>query len=94
VTERDVDPKTKILRLALPRLKIYHEDDGKEIELSKGSFIEKDTTIKFKNVIEEREYKLGDRIDFNPTEFHDIGFGCWAFTRDLGGKLPKLKQPQ
>jgi len=92
VAERDVDPKTKILRLALPRLKISHEEDGKEIELSKGSFIEKNTIIKFKNVIEEREYKLGDRVVFNPAEFHDIGFGCWAFTRDLGGKLPRLQQ--
>jgi predicted KAP-like P-loop ATPase len=29
-------------------------------------------------------------VIFRAEEFHDIGFGCWAFTSDLGTKLPKL----
>jgi hypothetical protein len=91
VAEKDTDPTTKLLRLALPRVKIFREEQGKEIELGKGSHVEKDTLVGFKNVVEEREFKLGERIVFNPSEFHDIGYGCWLFASDLGSKLPQLK---
>jgi hypothetical protein len=91
VTEKDVDPGTQVLRLGLPRLKLFYEEEGREIELLKGSHVEKDTLMSFKNVIEEREFKLGDRATFKAEEFHDIGFGCWVFTSDLGSKLPRLK---
>jgi hypothetical protein len=37
---KDVDPDTKVLRLALPRLKLFYETDGKEIEGGKGSQVE------------------------------------------------------
>ena len=90
VRERDVDPHTQVLRLALPRLKLFCEDAGREIELSRGSMVEKDTTVLMKVVVAEREFKLGDRVTFNADEFHDIGFGCWAITNDLVSRLPQL----
>jgi hypothetical protein len=90
VTDKDVDD-TKVLRLALPRVKMFYEKDGQEIELGKGSYVEANTAIGIKNVIEERKFKLGERVLFRPQEFHDIGFGCWAFANDLRMKLPKLE---
>ena len=91
VSEKDLDKGSKILKLSLPQLKIYGEKDGITTELGKGSFVEKDTAIIFKNEIHEREFKLNERITFKPEEFHDIGFGCWAFASDLGSKLPQVK---
>jgi hypothetical protein len=91
VSERDADKDTRSLKLSLPRLGMYGEKDGKHTELGKGSFVEKDTMIFFKNEIQEREFKLGERIVFKPEEFHDIGFGCWAFAQDLGSKLPQVE---
>src|SRR5581483_6065941 len=91
VGEKDADKDTKSLKLYLPQLKIYGEKDGTRTEIGKGSFVEKDTLIIIKNEIQEREFKLGERIAFKPEEFHDIGFGCWAFVQDLGSKLPEVK---
>jgi hypothetical protein len=91
VSERDADKDTRSLKLSLPHLRIYGEKDGKQIELGKGSFVEKDTMILFKNEIQVREFKLGERIVFKAEEFHDIGFGCWAFAQDLGSKLPQIE---
>jgi histidyl-tRNA synthetase len=88
VSERDVDPQTNSLKLSLPHLRMYGEKDGIQIEIGKGSHVEKDTFIVLKNEIEEREFKLGERVTFRPEEFHDIGFGCWVFANDLGSKLP------
>jgi hypothetical protein len=90
VTEKDLDPTTKTLRLLLPQIKIFIEKEGREVEIGKGSFVEADTAIMIRNTVKEREYKLGERVIFKAEEFHDIGFGCWAFTSDLGTKLPKL----
>jgi hypothetical protein len=91
VMEKDVNPETRVLRLGLPRAKIFYRDGGREIELRKETVVEKDTAVYFKNVIEERDFELGDRIIFKAEEFHDIGYGCWIFTNDLGSKLPQLK---
>jgi hypothetical protein len=90
VRERDVDPHTQVLRLALPRIKMFYDDAGREIELNKGSMVEKDIDLLMKAVVAEREFKLGDRVTFNADEFHDIGFGFWAITNDLMNRLPQL----
>jgi hypothetical protein len=90
VSEIDVDEDTKTLRLALPCIKIFVMQEGAEEELKIGHYVEANTMIGLKNVIEEREFKLGERVTFKPEEFHDIGFGCWAFTNDLSSKLPRL----
>jgi len=90
VQERDLDPQTKVLRLALPRGKLFYEDAGQEIELVKGFVTEKEVEARFKVVIAEREFKLGERVTFNADEFHDIGFGCLAIAHDLVNRLPQL----
>lgn len=88
VGERDIDDHATSLKLALPQLKISGEDGR---QLGRGSFVEKDTKIIFKNEIKEREFKLGERIVFDPKEFNDISYGCWAFASDVGSKLPPVE---
>jgi hypothetical protein len=90
VRERDVDPQTKVLCLALPRVKLFYEDAGQEIEWVKGFVAEKEIEMRAKVVVAEREFKLGERVTFNAAEFHDIGFGCYAIASDLVSKLPKI----
>jgi hypothetical protein len=91
VQERDVDPITRVLHLRLPRLRLLYVDDkGRQIELSRGSQVEKDTEVMSDVVVEEREFKLGERVTFNADEFHDIGFGCWMIANDLVRRLPQL----
>jgi hypothetical protein len=74
----------------LPRLRLFYEDEGRKIELGRGSLAEKDTEVRMDLVVEEREFKLGERVTFNADEFHDIGFGCLAIAHDLVNRLPQL----
>jgi hypothetical protein len=90
VGERDVDPDTQVLRLGLPRLRMFYEDEGRQIELGRGSHVEKDTAVMMQVVVTEREFKLGERVTFNASEFHDIGFGFNVIANDLMSKLPKI----
>jgi hypothetical protein len=89
VQERDVDPATRMLHLRLPRLRWFYEDEGRQIELGRGSQVEKDTEVMAGVVVEEREFKLGERVTFKAAEFHDIGFGCWLIANDLMQRLPQ-----
>jgi hypothetical protein len=52
--------------------------------------VEKDTALMADIVVEEREFKLGERVIFNADEFHDIGFGCLTIANDLVQRLPQL----
>jgi hypothetical protein len=65
-------------------------NEGRRIELGRGSLVEKDTAIITDIVVEEREFKLGERVTFNAEEFHDIGFGCLTIANDLVSRLPQL----
>jgi hypothetical protein len=94
ITEDKVDKETGILRLSLPRPKLYFEKGGKEIEIEAGTVVEGDdagqgVAIKFKFVPESREFRVGEKIEFTAEQFNDIGWGCWAFANELIGKLPK-----
>jgi hypothetical protein len=40
VQERDVDPATGVLHLRWPRLRLFYEDEGRQIELGRGSQVE------------------------------------------------------
>jgi hypothetical protein len=90
VQERDVDPATRVLHLRLPRLRLFHEDEGRQIELGRGSEVEKDIAIMMDVVLAKHEFKLGERVTFNAAEFHDIGFGCCLIANDLVHRLPQL----
>jgi hypothetical protein len=91
VGDPDVDKNTGTLDLALPRMKVFFEDDGKEIELAKGQYFAKDTQVLMKRVTENTVYKIGEEINFTVEEFNRIAFACWMFASDLGKKLPVVK---
>jgi hypothetical protein len=90
VQERDVNVATRVLHLRLPRLRLFYDDQGRRIELGPGSELEKDTAMMPQIVVEEREFKLGERVTFKAEEFHDIGFGCLVIAQDLVDRLPTL----
>ena len=91
VGQIDLDPDGQTLRLRLPRLKFFIEDDGRETEVVKNQHIEKGTEIGMRRDIRVREYALGTRITFSPAEFQEIAYACWFFANDLGRKLPKIE---
>ncbi len=90
VGEKDVDKGTKLLKLSLPYLRMYGKRNGQITEVGKGSVLEAGSSIVLKNEIQEREFRLGERVTFNPEEFHDIGYGCLVFAQDLKSKLPQI----
>ena len=90
VQERDVNRVTRMLHLRLPRGRLFYEDQGRQIELGRGSQVEKDTAVMVDVVVAERAFKLGERVTFNADEFHDIGFGCLAIAQELVNRLPQL----
>jgi hypothetical protein len=90
VQERDVDPATRVLHLRWPRRRLFYEDQGRQIEVGRGSPVEKDTVLIWDVIVEEREFKLGERVTFKAEEFHDIGFGCLVIAEDLVSQLPQL----
>ena len=79
------------LRLLLPRVKYFVEENGEEVELASGMVIdgtEAPVAIKARREIRERTFALGDRVQFNPSEFHEIAFASFFFANDLREKLP------
>jgi hypothetical protein len=92
----DADEGSGVLVLSFPRLKLFYEKGGAEIEIHKGHIVEPDgdhAVIKAKRVINERSFNVGDRIQISAEDFFEIGLGCWLFAQDLVGKLPKPAPP-
>lgn len=89
VTADDVNHQNKLLRLILPRLRIFSEKDGDEIELKPNMRVEKGQLIEIKRVSRERIYKIGERIVFDAAEFHEIASACWFLSNDIAEKLPR-----
>lgn len=87
-----------MLKLVFPRMKLFYEKDGQEIEVEIGSTVGGDddgkgVMLKMRAVLEAREWKVGEQVTFKTAEFNDIGWGCWAFASELGAKLPQTKPP-
>jgi hypothetical protein len=88
VGPKDVKGGTHLV-LTLPRMKIYTEQNGEEVELGVGQHFTEATTVKMKLDIRRREFALGNRVEFTAAEFGEIAHGCWFFAQDLGTKLPR-----
>lgn len=97
VTAGKVDPATRTLSLAIPRLKIFWTNSkGEEIEIEGVAMIGetgRKTPISVRLVTDVREFKLGERVVITAQEFADIGTGCWAFSQELVKKLPDATPP-
>lgn len=94
----DLDDETGTLVLSFPRLKVFYERGGEEVEVRVGEVIEGEdgegVLVHMRMITEMREYSLGERVEFSSQEFHEIGFGCWAFATELGRKLPTLENTE
>ena len=72
------------------RMKAFVDQDGKEIEVYKNFETEKDMLIQMRVETREREFKLGDPLKIDASDFDDIAFTCWQFGSQLAQQLPKL----
>ena len=91
VTQTDTDDG-KTLVLSLPRMMLFYERGGQEIEIRIGERIEGEdgegVHVFMRMITDTREFRVGERISFSADEFDEIGYGCWAFANDLSNKLP------
>lgn len=89
VGRADVNHEGRALKLVLPRVKMFVPRNGEEIELHSGFVVESGERIAIRRESRQRIYSLGERIQFNAGEFHEIAFASYMFASDLESKLPK-----
>jgi hypothetical protein len=87
VGEKDLDAAGK-LRLVLPTLVPFANEETGAVELHAGYYAKKNTEIVVKRISREREYALGERFAFTAQEFSEIANGCWLLSQSLLEKLP------
>lgn len=92
VGPQDIPGNENALTLAMPRLGIFVERNGIDIELGPGSRIEKGEVISIKSVITERSFAQGESIRFDAAELVAAAYGCYAFGVDLVTKLPQRER--
>lgn len=88
VSEKDINHENRFMRLSLPRLKMFIEREGEEVELYPNMRVEAGELVVFRREIRERDFRVGERITFNAAEFDEIASACFFFANDLGHKLP------
>lgn len=96
VGARDLDGETDTLTLSFPRMKMFYERDGEEVELEAGHVIDAQESelggvqILGRMVTRSKSYALGDRVEITSRDFNEIAMACHVFAGDLAGKLPTL----
>lgn len=80
-------PAGGVMILKFPRLKLFVEKDGSEVEVGPGLFVEAETLIHTKIELRERRFALGRRIELSITDFNEIAFACYFFATDLAQKV-------
>lgn len=106
VGSKDVDPATGLMALAFPRLRLFYECDGEEVEVVLGEPIfstkrlnvsgepsVEGAAIKLGRVTRRREYSFGEPVIITASDFYEIAMACEIFATDLVVKLPKLMHP-
>lgn len=83
-----------VLTLSMPRIKLFYERLGTEVELEPGCTVDSGdggaaVQIYSQRVTRTRDYRVGERIAFTADEFQEISFACALFIGDLVAKLPK-----
>jgi hypothetical protein len=91
VGDADVETNSATMKLRLPRLKVYVERAGEEVEVAAGTRVQRGENIIVSTTFREREWQLGSRVTFSPEEFQEIALACWHFANDIGTKLPDVK---
>ncbi|WP_456653349.1 hypothetical protein [Bradyrhizobium lupini] len=89
VGRRDVDA-TGVLKISVPRAKIFVEQNGAEIEVYKNFYAEKDTVIQMRMETRDLVFRLGEPLKISAKDFDDIAFACANFGTMLAQQLPKV----
>src|SRR5690242_2664995 len=97
VGAQDLNEGSTALTLSFPRLNIFYEQAGKEIELSPGKVIDpggqqSEVTIKMRRVTRSKSYELGECVTFAANDFAEIAMACHLFAGDLASKLPLVPE--
>ena len=95
VRKQDLDDGGSVLTLSFPRLKIFYERGGEEIEIAPGERVddgkgEAEVQLLARNVTRSRSYKLGERVRFASADFSEIAWACSFFGHQLAAGLPEI----
>lgn len=93
VGDKDVAPGGGALLLTFPRLGLFVEENGNQVEIGPGYHVEKDQMIAVRLMVDRREYEVGSKITLSVNEVAAVGWGCWAFSLNLFSALPKSITP-
>jgi hypothetical protein len=83
-----------ILRLSIPRMKLFYVRQSAEVEIAKDHIIEPgdertEVDILAKLDVRQRSVALGERLVFTLAEFNEIAFACYFLGQQLSSKLPR-----
>lgn len=87
VGQADADAEGRLI-LTLPSLTTEIENEDGVKELKAGDYIRKESLVRVRLIDKLRSFAVGERVEFDATEFHEIAFSCWFFASDLSKKLP------
>jgi hypothetical protein len=95
VSKSDTHGQAQLL-LKVPRVKIFYERAGQEIELREGEVVDpgegkSEAEILMKLEARERSIQLGQRITFSAIEFNEVLFACHFLGAQLATRMPKPK---
>ena len=94
IGRRDVDA-AGILKISVPRAKIFVEQSGSEVEVYRNFYAEEDTIIQMRMETRDLIFRLGEPLKISARDFDDIAFACANFGTMLANQLPKaLFQPK
>jgi len=88
VGRRDIDANG-VLKISVPRLKVFVEQDGTETEVYKDFYAKKDTLIQMRMETRDFVFRLGEPLKIGASDFDDITFACYSFGTMLAQQLPK-----
>jgi hypothetical protein len=92
VGSRDIDANG-VLKISLPRLNIFVERNGAEIELYKDFYVKKGTLVQARVETRDLVFRLGEPLKISAANFDDIAFACVNFGTTLAQQLPKATSP-
>jgi hypothetical protein len=89
VGRRDIDA-SGVLKISVPRMKVFVEQNQAEVEVYKNFYTEKDTLIQMRMETRDLAFRLGEPLKISAADFDDIAFACANFGTMLAQQLPKV----
>jgi hypothetical protein len=86
VGREDIDANG-VLKISVPRLKVFVEQNETEIEMYKDCYVEKDTLIQMRMETRDLVFHLGEPLRISAADFDDIAFACANFGTMLAQQL-------